>query len=152
VIGKCAPRIGQIGLELDRTPQFADRLVAAAARGKRYAEFVVCKRPVRLLTREFRQCRHRALAFTARQQGLAEQECSQRMPGYDLENFGRLLDREPRLAFEQTRCVRQRRFERADRFLRRAHAVIPHHGEQGCCSRGCCWSARRQMRSAATVS
>jgi len=116
VVAQRAPRVRHFGLERNCASQGYDCALTVALDTERQPELVMCGGPVRLrLCERFQDCLGRgrvprtSLSHT-------EQQCGDRMPRRDLQDFRCLFGREPRLRGHQALRMSERGFERSDRF------------------------------------
>ena len=116
VIGKRAPRIRQIRVQLHGAPQLGHRLVPTPECSERHAMLIAGGRPARLCGHQRRQ--ERLGCSRIAPEALRDRQHQQRigMPRRGPEDLARLLGGEGRVTVEQPRRMGEGDLERPDRF------------------------------------
>jgi hypothetical protein len=116
VIAERTPCIRHFRLERDCASQRCDGAFTIASDAERQSELVMGGGPVRLRLCERFEDRPRRGRVASTSMRHAEQQRGERVARRDLEDFRCLFDRKPRLRGQQALRMRERGFERSDRF------------------------------------
>jgi hypothetical protein len=115
LVGEQTPGVGRIGLQFQGLQQRGGRGVALAGLPARNAKLQLHRGGLRLFARQRLEHFERRLGLTGNAVRRAQHQARARMTGYDLQDLASLLRGQSRIAFEQTRGMRQRNVERSDR-------------------------------------